>query len=218
MQSESVEDYLKVIYKLQQFNAASTNDIARALSVAPASVTGMIRRLADNGLVKYSPHKGVTLTEAGEKIALEIVRHHRLLELYLAEALGYSIDKVHDEAEKLEHHISEDFEERIAFVLGDPTHDPHGDPIPTKDGEIPEQFNRSLTESQEGEVLVIRRVSDENQELLRFLISLGLVPKTRIEVIARAPFNGPFTIKIGDRTEFVWKEVAERIFVSAIEQ
>lgn len=217
MQSESVEDYLKVIYKLQQFNAAGTNDIARALSVAPASVTGMIRRLADNGLAKYSPHKGVTLTEAGEKIALEIVRHHRLLELYLAEALGYSIDKVHDEAEKLEHHISEDFEERIALILGDPTHDPHGDPIPTKDGEIPEQFNRPLTETQEGEVLVIRRVSDENQELLRFLISLGLVPKTQIEVVARAPFNGPFTIKIGDRTEFVWKEVAERIFVSAIE-
>jgi DtxR family Mn-dependent transcriptional regulator len=168
MLTESVEDYLKIIFKLQQSTAAGTNDIARALNVSAASVTGMIKRLAENGLVNYAPHKGVTLTEAGEKVALEILRHHRLLELYLAEALGYPIDMVHDEAEKLEHHISEDFEARIAALLGEPTHDPHGDPIPTKNGEMPEVFNRPLAESAVGDQLVVRRVSDENQELLRF--------------------------------------------------
>lgn len=217
MLTESVEDYLKVIFKLQQHTTAGTNDIAKALNVAPASVTNMVKRLADNGLATHTPHKGVTLTDAGEKVALEILRHHRLLELYLAEQLGYPIDMVHDEAEKLEHHISEEFEERIAAMLGEPTHDPHGDPIPTKHGVMPEQWNRPLTESAVGEVLLIRRISDESQELLRFFISLGLIPKTRIEIIAKAPFNGPLTIRIGDRTEIVWKEVAEKVFVSVLD-
>src|SRR6056297_3859017 len=149
--SQSVEDYLKAIYKLEtDEKGASTTRIAESLDVSSASATNMVKRLSEMGLVDYESYKGASLTNSGRKIALEIIRHHRLLELYLLEVMGYSWDEVHEEAEKLEHHISERFEEKIAKLLDNPTHDPHGDPIPTKDGLIPEMDVEPLVNAEEG--------------------------------------------------------------------
>ena len=146
--SSAVEDYLKAIFELGE---AKTQALADALEVSPASVTGMLKKLSALGLIEYERYRGVTLTPAGRKIALETLRHHRLIETYLAEALGYPWHEVHDEAERLEHHISEDFEDRIAEVLGNPTHDPHGDPIPGRDGSLPQSLGRPLTELEVGQ-------------------------------------------------------------------
>ena len=218
MLSQAIEDYLKTIYKLQERNSATTNEIARSLGIAAASVTSMIKRLSEMGLVHYTAHKGVALSEAGRKIALEIIRHHRLLELYLMEALGYSWDRVHEEAEKLEHHISEEFEDRIAEFLGHPTHDPHGDPIPTKDGELPEFFSQPLVSVPEGECVSIRRVSAHDPELLRYLAELGLKPNTEVTIVSKAPFNGPVTLQISGQERIIGREVAGNLFVSVVER
>ncbi|GIV58696.1 MAG: DNA-binding protein [Rhodothermaceae bacterium] len=210
--SQAVEDYLKAIYKLQDDGAASTTDIARALDVSSASVTNMVKRLAEMGLVSYRSYKGVTLTEAGEKIALEIIRHHRLLETYLREVMGYPWDKMHEEAEHLEHHISEEFERRIEEMLGYPTHDPHGHPIPTRDGRIAEAPGRPLTDFDEGLRLMVCRVADTDPDLLTYLEELGLMPRTPVEIVAKAPFRGPITLRIGNRQEVIGYEVASQVF------
>jgi DtxR family Mn-dependent transcriptional regulator len=213
MLSQAVEDYLKTIYKLQQDGTASTTDIARALDVSSASVTNMVKRLAQMGLAEYQSYRGVTLSPAGSKIALEIIRHHRLLELYLKEVMGYGWEKLHDEAEHLEHHISEEFEDKIEEMLGFPTHDPHGDPIPTRDGRVEAVRDAPLTQIAPGQTVVVRRVSDDDPELLHYLEELGLMPKVEVEVLEKAPFNGPLGVRIGEETKTVGFAVASCVFV-----
>src|SRR5574341_1368771 len=161
MLSQAVQDYLKTIYKLQeQGGMVSTSALAEEMGVRAASATGMVKKLAGLKLVRHSPYQGVVLSKAGQKMALEIIRHHRLLELYLAEALGYSWDKVHEEAERLEHVISEEFEEKIFEALGRPTRDPHGDPIPAKDGTLAAGAHDRLSDLEPGAIGIIRRISD----------------------------------------------------------
>lgn len=214
MLSQAVEDYLKTIYKLQDEGAVSTTDIARALDVSSASVTNMVKRLAEMKMVAYQSYKGVRLTEAGEKIALEIIRHHRLLETYLKEVLGYSWDQMHKEAEQLEHHISEEFEEKIDELLGFPTHDPHGHPIPTRDLQIVESATIPLTQAEPGQTVHIHHVSDDDSDLLHYLEDLGLLPQASVEVLGKAPFNGPLTLRVGDEEHIVGHEVASNVFVA----
>jgi len=211
-----VEDYLKVIYTLVRERGeerASTSAIAERMEVSAASATNMMQKLAEMRLVEYVPYRGVSLTETGEKIALEVIRHHRLIELYLAEALGYSWDTVHDEAERLEHVISEEFEDRIDAMLGHPTTDPHGDPIPPKIGRPPAGSARPLTEVAIGESVVVRRVSDRNGELLRRLAELQLVPGTRVRIVKRSGGGGAMTIEREDVEQSIDEEIARRVFV-----
>jgi DtxR family Mn-dependent transcriptional regulator len=185
------------------------------VDVTAASATGMVKKLASLKLVRHNPYQGVVLSKAGQKMALEVIRHHRLLELYLAEALGYTWDKVHEEAERLEHVISEEFEEKIFETLGRPTRDPHGDPIPTKDGTIVGAEHDCLSDLEPGATGVIRQVSDSNAEMLRYLGMRGLVPDTAVEVLDKAPFNGPITVKTGETSHVLGRDLASRIRVEA---
>lgn len=213
--SPAVEDYLKAIYILKHNNAkVTTSLLAEHLGFKPASVTGMLKTLAELNLVFYTPYRGVELTPAGEKIALEVVRHHRLIELYLVEALGYSWDEVHDEAELLEHHISEKLEARIAARLGHPSFDPHGDPIPTLEGTLPEGSDRPLSDVPIGEGGVIVRVSDQNPDRLRYLADLGIVPGATVEVTASAPFDGPVSVQSGDTVHALDRRLARTIYLA----
>jgi DtxR family Mn-dependent transcriptional regulator len=202
--STAVQDYAKAIWTLAQRSdePVSTSAIAERLDVAPASASAMVKRLESLGLVSREPYHGVRLTRAGERVALEIVRHHRLLELYLAEALGMPWDQVHAEAEVLEHAISPELSELIAQKLGDPTIDPHGDPIPTRDGQIDTSPTRSLAELADGERGRFVRVSDADPEMLRYLAGRGISPGDRFEVVSREPFDGPLTVRFGS-TEHV---------------
>lgn len=213
--SQSVEDYLKAIYKLgkEVDKGVSTSRLADEMGVANASVTNMVKRLSKMGLVDYESYYGSTLTSSGEKIALEIIRHHRLIELYLKEMMGYSWDEVHEEAEKLEHHISEQFEDKIAEMLDDPRFDPHGDPIPTKDGKMPVIHSYSLTELKENDEGVICRVKDQSPELLRYLEKNGLIPGVKLKVTNREPFDGPFELALDDNSVTIGYNVAESIFI-----
>ncbi len=212
--SSAVEDYLKAIFELGG-ETVKTRDLADLLQVSPASVTGMLRRLSTLHLIEYEPYQGATLTPAGRKMALETIRHHRLLETYLAEALGYEWHEVHDEAETLEHHISEDFEERIAELLGHPTHDPHGDPIPDRDGVIPADLGLPLTAWNEGDVLRITRITDQRGEVLRFLDEHGIVPGNVVKILAKAPFSGPITLEQGGEPVAISTDLAEQIQVAS---
>jgi DtxR family Mn-dependent transcriptional regulator len=199
--SHAVQDYAKAIYSLSRRGSqtVATSALAERLAVSPASASAMAKRLAELGLVSHEPYHGVRLTESGEKLALEVIRHHRLIELYLSEALGMPWDRVHDEAEVLEHAISEELSELIAQKLGDPTHDPHGDPIPTRDGHIEEGATVSLAECDRGDLVVLTRVSDSDPEMLRYLGERGIEPGTRLEVVGREPFGGPFNVRVGER-------------------
>lgn len=184
MLSPAIEDYLKTIYKLQapDGTGVSTSDISRAMDVAPSSASNMVKRLAGLKLVEYRAYRGVVLTEAGEKIALEIIRHHRLLETYLREVMGFDWDQMHAEAELLEHHISEEFEDRIEALLGYPTHDPHGDPIPSRDGVVPTIPAVPLSPVHVGKRVVIVRLTEQDPELLTRFEQAGLLPGARILV------------------------------------
>ncbi len=216
MVSHAVEDYLKAIYEIEEdFGAVTTSLLAVHLDVRPASVTGMVQKLAKARprLVNYESHRGVTLTPAGRKIALEVIRHHRLIELYLAEALGYEWDRVDAEAEKLEHVISEEFEDKIAALLGHPTTDPHGDPIPTKEGTVAEPSRRTLTSSQPGETVRVARVRDDDPAFLRYLAELGVTLNAVLIVTDRTPFDGPLHIRVGGRTHALGRGVTDKIFV-----
>ena len=214
MLSQAVEDYLKTIYKLQdRSDTVSTSDIARSMDVSSASVTNMVKRLAQLNLVEYESYRGVSLTDTGEKVALEIIRHHRLLELYLREVMGYSWDKVHEEAEHLEHHISEEFEDKLDELLGYPTHDPHGDPIPTREGEIADVTTDPLADVQPGQSVRIQRVSDRDPEMLSYLEEIGLLPGTSVEIVDKAPFHGPITIRVGSDEQVLGHRIASNIFV-----
>jgi len=218
MITQAIEDYLKIIYKLssgQNNKSVSTNAVAECMSVTQASVTGMMKKLFDLNLIDYKRYHGVTLTEAGEKIALEILRHHRLLELYLAEALGFSWDKVHAEAEKLEHHISEEFEEKIAELLGHPLFDPHGAPIPTKDGFVPKRNLQTLTLAAVGSTVFVQQVIDEEPEVLRYLGNLGVYPGCEIKVLGKAPFSGPLKIQIAGAEYHLGEKLTNQIFIEA---
>jgi DtxR family Mn-dependent transcriptional regulator len=211
-----IEDYLKVIYTLIRERGeerASTSAISDRMEVSAASATNMMQKLADMRLVEYVPYRGVSLTDTGEKIALEVIRHHRLIELYLAEALGYSWDAVHDEAERLEHVISEEFEDRIDAMLGHPTTDPHGDPIPPKTGRPPLGTSRRLSDVEIGETVVVRRVSDRNGDFLRQLASLELVPGTRVRMVGREPAGGTITLDLDGRHLSVEDLLARRVYV-----
>jgi len=199
--SHAVQDYAKAIFSLSRRgdDVVSTSALAERLDVSAASASAMAKRLAELGLVTHEPYHGVRLTDAGEKLALEVIRHHRLLELYLAEALGMPWDRVHDEAEVLEHAISVELSDLIAAKLGEPTHDPHGDPIPTRDGRMEETVTRSLADSQPGENVMLARVSDSDPEMLRYLGDRGIEPGTRLEVVGREPFGGPLNVRVGTR-------------------
>jgi DtxR family Mn-dependent transcriptional regulator len=196
--SGPVEDYLKAIYDLERgAQPATTNEIALRLAISPASVSGMVRRLADQGLITHEPYRGVRLTEDGRRAALRTLRRHRILECYLTEVLGYPWDRVHDEAEQLEHAASEELIERMALALGDPTHDPHGAPIPSREGEVDETTLRTLADAAAGEQLRVRQVMDKDAERLRYLAELGIRPGALVRVLERAPFDGPITLGVG---------------------
>ena len=212
--SQSVEDYLKAIYLLEtEDEPATTNNIAESLSVSSASVTNMFKKLAKLKLINHKSYRGAELTQAGEKIALEVIRHHRLLELYLKEMMGYSWDEVHDEAEKLEHHISEQFEDKIAELLNDPTHDPHGDPIPSKEGVVPQMASLAITDAEENTPYIIGRVRDQDPELLRYLEKSGIIPGVKLTVLEKAPFDGPVKIMLEDKETTIGNSVAKDVFL-----
>ena len=217
--TDAVEDYLKAIYELSSDDCpASTNQIAARMGVAPASVTGMLKRLAasDPPLLAYTRHHGALLTPAGRQVALEVIRHHRLLELYLQEKLGYSWDQVHDEADRLEHVISEDFEERIARALGDPLHDQHGDPIPTRDLHLPPQSETPLVELRDGQQGVIRRVRNDDPELLRFLHAAGLVPGKIIQVLQHSNFDDNLRLQVDEKEIVLGPRVTGQIYMEVV--
>ena len=197
--SDAVENYAKAIYAIQQRSGTvTTNAIAERLGVTAASASGMVKKLDSLGLVSHMPYKGVELTEAGERVALEVIRHHRLLELYLAESLNVPWDRVHAEAEVLEHVLSEELEELIAAKLGHPTVDPHGDPIPTADLVIEERPTSSLADLNPGARATFVRISDSDPEMLRYLADRGIAPGDDFEVIDKQPFDGPTFARFGD--------------------
>ena len=213
--SQALEDYLKVIYVLEaDGEKATTTAIAQALDVSNASVTNMFKKLAGMKLIVHESYKGAVLSPAGKKVALEILRHHRLLELYLKEVMGYSWDEVHDEAEKLEHHISEQFEDCIAELLDHPTYDPHGDPIPTKDGIMPEKATLALNEAEIKTLYMVGRVRDQNPELLRYLEQQGVLPGVELTIIEKAPFDGPISLEIDSEVISLGFSSAQNIFLS----
>jgi DtxR family transcriptional regulator, Mn-dependent transcriptional regulator len=224
MKSESIEDYLKAIYQImeeQNGSPVSTTSLAARLGIKSASVTEMLKRLSSGKqkLVEYERYYGVTLSPVGLKIALEIIRHHRLIESYLSRMLGYSWDEVHAEAERLEHVISEEMEDRMAFALGDPITDPHGDPIPDRNGNYNQPDYHSLVDTPEGQPATIRRIIGQEPEFLRYLSELGLVLFTQIEILSKAPFNGPVSIQITGSKEIrlsLGREVAEKILVQPL--
>jgi DtxR family Mn-dependent transcriptional regulator len=214
--SSAVEDYAKAVYALQQRadgGAVSTNAIAQRLEVTPASASGMVKRLCELGLVEHRPYHGVTLTDHGTKVALEVIRHHRLLELYLVESLGVPWDRVHAEAEVLEHVLSEELEELIAAKLGNPTHDPHGDPIPTRELTIEEGPSLSLQALDAGERGTFVRVSDSDPEMLRFLSDRGIAPGDAFEVVEKQPFDGPLFVRFGPDTHVLGGALARAMRV-----
>jgi DtxR family transcriptional regulator, Mn-dependent transcriptional regulator len=209
-----VEDYLKVIFELEAGEGvAGTNEIAAELGVAPASVSGMVRRLAEHGLISHERYRGVHLTKAGRRAALRTIRRHRVIEAYLTRALGYPWDLVHDEAERLEHAASDELIDRMAAAIGEPTTDPHGAPIPTREGTLDEPALLSLDTVDVGERVRVQRVGDRDAEQLRYLAELGITPGRQIEVLARAPFDGPISLRIGRVTKTIGPALAKQILV-----
>lgn len=212
-----VEDYLKAIYALGKgTGAAATNEIAQRLDLAPASVSGMVRRLADQGLLAYERYHGVKLTEAGRRAALKTLRRHRVIEAYLAQALGYAWDRVHEEAERLEHAASDELIDRMAANIGEPEVDPHGAPIPTRDGAVDETEYRSLAELGIGASGSVVRVADEDPAMLRYLAELAIVPGKRITVKSRAPYDGPITLSVGRNELSIGPALAAQVLVDPV--
>ncbi len=216
---EGAENYAKAIYQLQAGGEGpvGTGAVAERVGVTPASASAMLKRLADEGLVEHAPYRGVSLTPAGEQLALEMIRHHRLIELFLAEVLGMSWDRVHEEAEVLEHHISEELEELIAAKLGQPARDPHGDPIPSRELDIEADHTVALSELEIGADGVFERVSDRDPEMLRYLDSRGIRPGAGIRVTGREPFEGPISVRVGQSEHALGAPVARRMRVSVSE-
>jgi DtxR family Mn-dependent transcriptional regulator len=208
--TRSVEDYLKAIYRLSpQGRPASTSEIAQRLELSPASVSGMVKRLSEQGLLEHAPYKGVQLTPEGRRAALRMLRRHRLIEAYLVAFLGYTWDTVHDEAERLEHAVSDTLVERMAAVLGHPAVDPHGDPIPTSEGDILEIESTPLAEVPAGATVEVRQVEEGQPERLRYIASIGLRPGVRVTVLDHQPFQGPITVAVDGRTHVIGHELAQ---------
>jgi DtxR family transcriptional regulator, Mn-dependent transcriptional regulator len=214
--AEGLENYAKAIYQLQVRGEGSvgTGAVAQRIGVTSASASAMLKRMADGGLVEHAAYRGVRLTPRGEQLALEMIRHHRLIELFLAEVLGMPWDRVHDEAEVLEHHISEELEELIAAKLGQPARDPHGDPIPSRELDIAADDTVALSELGVGAKGVFDRVSDRDPEMLRYLGDRGIHPGARLVVRAREPFGGPLSVEVGGETHSLGGELVERMRVS----
>ena len=209
-----VEDYLKVIFELESAaGVAGTNEIAAALGFAPASVSGMVRRLAEQGLITHERYRGVRLTKSGRRAALRTIRRHRVIEAYLTRALGMPWDRVHDEAERLEHAASDELVDRMAAAIGEPTTDPHGAPIPTREGTLEEPPLRTLAEIRVGERVSVQRVGDRDPGQLRYLAELGITPGRQVEVVSRAPFDGPIELRVGRDTRAIGPALARQILV-----
>ena len=210
--TRSVEDYLKAIYQLSpEGRPASTSEIANLLALSPPSVTGMVKRLSEHGLLEHVPYRGVQLTEDGRRAALRMVRRHRLIEAYLVEFLGYSWDTVHEEAERLEHAVSDTMVERMAGALGHPSVDPHGDPIPAADGSIHELAYTALADVPVGETVEIRRVNESQPERLRYIGSLGLRPGVHVRVVDRQPIDDLVTIEVGTEKQVIGRELGHAL-------
>ncbi|RME80990.1 MAG: metal-dependent transcriptional regulator [Planctomycetota bacterium] len=217
--SQAKEDYIKTIYKLQkEEDKVSTQKLAQMLGVSSPSVTKMIKKLKEEEWVDYTSYQGVALTEKGRAKALEMIRRHRLIELYLHEKLGYTWDEVHEEAEALEHHVSPRFIERIERILNYPKFDPHGDPIPCKKGNLPTSSTITLLDIQPPKEVIVTRVNDGNPKFLQYLASMDLHIHTLVKVVKKAPFHGPMTLKIGDRLEMIGEEVCRQIYVKEKEE
>jgi DtxR family Mn-dependent transcriptional regulator len=219
--TDSVQDYLKIIYELSQDGkTANTNALAKRLGIAPASVTGMVQKLSSvkPALVTYRKHQGVTLTTAGERAALEVIRHHRLIEAWLVQSLGYSWDEVHAEAEKLEHVISEEFEMRVAAALGDPERDPHGEPIPSAELVMPADTSTPLSSMQPEQEAAVRRVDAQDGEFLRYLEELGLIPGARLKMLSVSPYDQVMHIHIQGQkqTAALGPAITKRVFIEIL--
>jgi DtxR family Mn-dependent transcriptional regulator len=211
--TRSVEDYLKVIYHLSsQGGFAATSDIAAQLDVSPPSVSGMVKRLSETGLIEHVPYRGVQLTAQGRRAALKMIRRHRILEVYLIEQLGYDWDGVHDEAERLEHAVSDNLIERMSGALGHPRYDPHGAPIPTAAGEIEETELISVADAPIGSALDLQEVGTEDSARLRYFAEQGLVPGAHLLVTERQPFNGPTTVRLGTELRVIGRELAQLLW------
>ena len=216
--TRSVEDYLKAIYRLSTGDhPAATSDIANHLDLSAPSVSGMMKRLSEQGLVEHVPYKGVVLTAEGRRQALRMVRRHRMIEAYLVRFLGYDWDTVHDEAERLEHAVSDTMVDRMAEALDNPTVDPHGDPIPATDGSFAEPETVPLASVAAGELVEIVRVQTGDPEQLRYLASIGLRPGVRATVIDRQPFDGPLTVAAGEARQVLGHEMASRLLCAVVE-
>jgi DtxR family Mn-dependent transcriptional regulator len=213
--SDAVQDYLREIYKLQtEGGPVKTSTLALQMGVAPPSATAMMKKLASQGLVEHQLYYGVRLTRTGERIALELLRHHRLLELYLARTLDLGLDAVHAEADRLEHALSETLEDRIDKALGSPTQDPHGDPIPDPKLRIVHSKSKPLTELEPGEEATVQRIPDADGELLRYLARLALVPGQRVQLIQAEPFGGPLTVRANGQETAISRQLGDQIRVS----
>jgi DtxR family Mn-dependent transcriptional regulator len=212
-----VEDYLKTIYEIGRGTVSvATNDIAQRLAIAPASVSGMVRRLADQGLLSYERYRGVTLTEQGRRAALRTIRRHRIIESYLSSALDYPWDRVHDEAERLEHAASDELVDRMAEAIGEPVVDPHGAPIPSREGFMDETEYVSLGELSAGYGARVVRVSDDDPEMLRYLAELAIVPGAEVIVISRAPYQGPISLRIAGHLLAIGPQLASQVMVEPL--
>ena len=217
MPTESIQNYLKAIYRLSEGGGkVTTSALARELGIAPASATLMIKRLAERDLVVHEPYRGVALSREGERIAVEMVRHHRLVERFLAEILGVPWDEVHDEAEKWEHLISEDIERRMDAALGFPTSDPHGSPIPSHDGAFAARDALPMADLRAGQSAVVAEVSDKDASLLRYVGSLGLYPGAAVSVVDDEPAGGTLTIAVGRKRHTIGRDVARELLVSEV--
>jgi DtxR family transcriptional regulator, Mn-dependent transcriptional regulator len=213
--TDAIQDYLKEIYKLEAAGRrATTSALAEVLEISPPSVTAMLKKLATLGLVKHERYRGATLTQQGERVALEVIRHHRLIEQYLVETVGIPIDAVHVEADRLEHALSEELEAHIDRTLGFPTRDPHGDPIPDAELKVARQDLTPLSTLEPGAKATVERIPDGDGELLRYLSKLKLTPGSRLQVRESAPFDGPVTVRVGGANHAISRELAARISVS----
>jgi DtxR family transcriptional regulator, Mn-dependent transcriptional regulator len=213
--SDAVQDYLREIYKLQlEHGQVKTSTLAMRMGVTPPSATAMMKKLASRGLVEHQPYHGVRLTRSGERIALELLRHHRLLELYLARTLDLGIDAVHAEADRLEHALSEALEDHIDKALGSPTQDPHGDPIPDPKLRILDSKSKPLTELRSGEEATVERIPDGDGELLRYLVMLALVPGARVQLIRAEPLGGPLILRANGRETAISRQLGDQIRVA----
>ena len=214
--TEAIEDYAKAIYAIaaEREGLVRNGEVAQRLGVTPATATSMLKRMDEMKLVHYEPYRGVTLTPTGEKVALEVIRHHRLLEAYLSDALGMPWDRVHDEAEVLEHYISEELEERIATALGDPSRDPHGDPIPDRELALGAESGIPLIELETGESGTFSRVSDSDPEMLRYLAEQGIRPGATVRVTERQPFGGPLFVEVEGERHAIGGDLARRMVVT----